>query len=733
MNTANTDLCKLALVILILPLVGFTIQIFFSRKIPPRGRQGDWVPTLAMLGGLAISCYMVFLMFSSPSGIEAQRWYPLGSQAWTAIGPEAVQQAGPGRPPAAGFRLDFGIEVDNLTVVMLFVVTLVSFLVHLYSMGYMHGEVRYNRFFAFLGLFSFSMLGLCITSNLLYLFMFWELVGLCSYFLIGFYFEKKSAQNASIKAFMTTRIGDLGFFLAILIIASQVRSLEFQDIFASVRAGSWEPWLLTFTGLALFLGPIGKSGQFPLHVWLPDAMEGPTPVSALIHAATMVAAGVYLVGRMFPFLAGAPYFQGDFAASDALFVIALTGAFTAIFAASIAFAQTDIKKILAYSTVSQLGYMMLGLGMGSVSAGLFHLTTHAFFKALLFLGSGSVIHAVHSNELSAMGGLRKKMPITWVTFGIATLAIAGLPCLSGFYSKEAILGQALAFAHHNHEVSHRYPQWLAHLPFILGATTAGMTAFYMFRLFFSTFHGHPRDEHRFEHAHESPWTMTVPLSILAVLSVAAGGLGLPGFDSHWFEQRVSSTVLVPPAALEPFHKLSELAEHAHHTVLYLSVGLFALGVGLASLFFLPFGPFYRKQVIAAGTPLGWIHYCLKNLWFIDRLWTWLALHFVHVGQVVCGLFDKRVVDGFVNFWGTACRFVLAVAGAVDYHGVDGTVRGIGELSLEAGQRLRRLQSGLLQQYVYASVLLFAGVFLAAAVIVLCSLGSVQQVLTLLFP
>ena len=750
MNTKETLLCKLALVILVLPLIGFVIQIFFGKRIPPLKRQGDWIPTLFIAGSLGIACYMTFLLLAGHfeqenkehHGVEAQRWYPLlatdaqgqalssDERSWMHVGHASPGGEGaPGGAAAApvGFHLDFGIQVDNLTIVMLFVVTLVSFLVHLFSMGYMHGEKRYNRFFAFLGLFTFSMLGLCITSNLLFLFMFWELVGLCSYFLIGFYFEKKSAQQAAIKAFMTTRLGDIGFFIAILAIYCVAGSLEFDAIFASVRDGKWAaygPWFLAAIGICLFFGPVGKSAQFPLHVWLPDAMEGPTPVSALIHAATMVAAGVYLVGRMFPFMAGAPYFQGDFVSSPVLLVVALTGGFTAFFAATIAFAQTDIKKVLAYSTVSQLGYMMIGLGVGSVGAGLFHLTTHAFFKALLFLGSGSVIHAMHhEQEMSHMGGLRKKLPITWITFGIGTFAIAGLPFLSGFYSKEAILGQALAFLHHN-ETSHNFPQILAALPFIFGIVTAGMTAFYMFRLFFGVFHGEPRDEHAFEHAHESPWTMTAPLCVLAFLAIFAGGiglpeLGLPQFNSEWFEHRVSSVELYKPAseaALEEFHKILH-DPHNHHLVMGASIGMFLAGIGLASLFFLPFGPFYRKQVLAPGTALGGIQVFLKNLWYIDRLWTWVALHILHMFQIAAGAFDQYVVDGFVNLWGTLCRYALSVSGTVDYWGVDGTVRGIGNLSLRSGARLRRLQTGFLQEYVYASVFIFAGVFIVSGLIV----------------
>lgn len=698
-DTAEISLCQLALVILVLPLVGFLIQTFCGSKLP---RKGDWVPTLFILGSFCIACYMVLQLLGSEHGIEAQRWYPDLGENWLSIEGES----------AGGFTLHFGVFVDNLTIVMLFVVTLVSLLVHLYSWGYMHGEARYNYFFAYLGLFSFAMLGLCITSNLLFLFIFWELVGLCSYFLIGFYFEKKSASNAAIKAFMTTRIGDIGFFIAILVIASQVGSLEFQAIFASLQQpGVWTPALLAFAGIALFFGPIGKSAQFPLHVWLPDAMEGPTPVSALIHAATMVAAGVYLVGRMFPFLAGPGYFDGNFMASEALTVVAFVGAFTAFFAATIAFSQGDIKKVLAYSTISQLGYMMLGLGVGSVFAGLFHLTTHAFFKALLFLGSGSVIHAVHSNEMDDMGGLRKKMPITYITFAIGTLAIAGMPLLSGFYSKDAILAQAYAFADHK-------GSFVYMLPFLLGIVTAGMTCFYMFRMFFKTFHGEPRNQKAFDHAHESPWTMTLPLCVLAFLSVVAGGL-IGTSSSHWFEYRVASEWLLPHSKGEVFTAVSGAYHHAHEltSVPLAATAMFLVGLGAAALFFLPKGPFYGRDLVGRGALAG-VNTFLKNLWYLDRIYTSLVLHVLHVLHFICGKFDANVVDGIVKFWGRVCHYFSGVVGYVDYKGVDGTVRGIGDSTLWSGSKLKRLQTGLLQQYVYASVFLFAGIFLVAFLIYL---------------
>ena len=712
------NLAQLALVILVCPLIGFVIQAFVGYRL---GRQSHWIPTTAIFVPFLIACYMMTLLLGGDAGLdEVQRWPAAGSEPHTWI------SAG------SSFPIHFGVYVDNLTVIMLFVVTLVSLLVHVYSMGYMKGEVRYPRFFAYLGLFSFSMLGLCISDSLLFVFIFWELVGLCSYFLIGFYFEKKSAQEASIKAFMTTRIGDLGFFAAILIIGSYVGSLEFGAIFESVQqfsqgAGPWTvgmgATMLVVAGIALLFGPIGKSAQFPLHIWLPDAMEGPTPVSALIHAATMVAAGVYLVGRMFPFLAGPEYFSGDFISSTPLLVIALVGGFTAFFAATIAFAQNDIKKVLAYSTISQLGYMFLGLGVGSLAAGLFHLMTHAFFKALLFLGSGSVIHAVHSNEMTDMGGLRKKMPITWITFGIGTLAIAGLPFLSGFYSKEMVLTQAYSVMqyHADSELAFLYK-----LPFMLGIVTAGMTCFYMFRLFFRTFHGKPQNEKAFSHAHESPLSMTIPLIVLAVLSVVSGGNQWIGESHHWFEDRVKSEVLVPSGAggvaTSANAAIAGRFEGDHSVVMMSSIAMFGGGLVLAFLFFTRFGPFYGKKLVETG-PLALIHYCLVRLWFVDRILVGLALFLLHSCRRVCGLFDTRFVDGFVNGWASLCRFVTAVVGATDYWGVDGTVRGIGESAFTGGNRIRRLQNGYLQAYLYASVFLFAGVVVLSIYLMWKQVGS----------
>lgn len=747
-STEQHDLCVQALIILLLPLAAFVVQIFFSKKIPPRNRQGDWLPTFAMLIALVLASKMFVVdLIGNEGGIEAQRWYPFqttaeqaDANAWILIpGAEgAGVSSGAGGAEGtegAGFRMDFGILVDNLTITMLFVVCLVSFLVHLYSIGYMHGEVRYGRFFAFLALFSFSMLGLCITSNLLFLFIFWELVGLCSYFLIGFYFEKKSASNAAMKAFITTRIGDLGFFAAIMIIAATVGSLEFDAIFDSLK-GPDSVWLagglavgLTTAGICLFIGPIGKSAQFPMHVWLPDAMEGPTPVSALIHAATMVVAGVYLVARMFPFMAGTGYFEGDYFSSAPLYIVALVGGFTSIFAASIAFVQTDIKKVLAYSTVSQLGYMMLGIGCGAVWAGIFHLMTHAMFKACLFLGSGSVIHAVHSNEMSDMGGLHKKMRITWVTFLISTLAIAGLPLLSGFYSKEAILTQAMAYGHHHHGIMN----WL---PFIFGILTAVMTAFYMFRMFFLTFHGEPKNQKAYDHAHESPWTMTVPLGLLAFLSVVIGGL--MGYSHNWFRDRVFSEKLyayapstsqaagdlsgyipgAPEAASPAVLQMAEAVHHAHWPVLIMSLLAFVIGVGGAWFFF--WGKKPRAEALLAptaglGRALSPVRTACARLWYLDEIYLKYVVGTTLWMRTLFANFDKYVVDGFVNLWAIITQTLGYIVGLIDYKGVDGTVRGIGFLTLVGGRWMRRVQTGRLQDYLYVSVFLTAGVLVVAVV------------------
>src|SRR3990170_4983575 len=485
--------------------------IAVGKRLP---RKGDWL-SIGMIGaGLVMSIVIFFEVFR----IYDPNFRYHVVVPWLSLG---------GR-----FVINAGVLVDNLTAVMLVVVTGVSFLVHLFSVGYMHGDPRYSRYFAYLSVFSFSILGLILAESFFFIYIFWELVGFSSYALIGFWFEKKSAADAGKKAFIVNRVGDFGFLIGFLLLFATTGVLGYDEVFRAIGEGKIGGTLLTLAGIGIFCGAIGKSAQFPLHVWLPDAMEGPTPVSALIHAATMVAAGVYLVGRVYPIFT-----------PDAFLFIAYIGLLTLFITGTIALAATDIKKILAYSTCSQLGFMVLGLGVGGFTAGLAHLTTHAAFKACLFLGSGSVIHAVHSQEITEMGGLRKKMPITFVTFLIATLAIAGVPLFSGFYSKDMILGAALEFGLKNPH----------HMILFAGALlTAGMTAFYMFRLVIRTFLGEPVDRHKFEHAHESPPNMWVPLVILAGLSF-----------SFWYSGWFGDLVRKPASAIPAVHALKATPAGAH--------------------------------------------------------------------------------------------------------------------------------------------------------------------------
>jgi NADH-quinone oxidoreductase subunit L len=643
-------------------------------------------------------------------------------------------------PAGRGAMLFAGMMVDNLTAMMLVVVSTVSFLVHLYSIGYMHGDAKYVRFFASLQLFSAAMLGLVLSDNLLTLYVSWEIMGFCSYLLIGHYFEKKSAADACLKAFMTTRIGDVLMFIGMMIIFWKVDSLRFADIFAAVAdgtlSGSWQMW----AGLLLFGGAMGKSAQFPLHVWLPDAMEGPTPVSALIHAATMVAAGVYLMARSYLLLT-----------PEVFVVIAYVGGFTAIFAATIGVVMDDIKKVLAYSTVSQLGYMMLGLGVGGFvlsgyTAGVYHLSTHAFFKACLFLGSGSVIHAVHTQSMSEMGGLRRKMPVTFVTFLVATLALTGLPPFSGFFTKDSIIAAAI-------ELALRYPQHWALAAFAVGA--AFFTAFYMFRLIFLTFFGKPRNEHAYTHAHESGWVMALPLVILAILSVYPVG----GGHGNWFWQRNPTpdrssivahygprTISNPspggggpenPAARGARHQLAlshvsvmtapltttreadpsghgnddehdaHLAHQAHNAAVTASLAAFGLGFALAWLTYI------RRAIRAdrVAAQFRFIHDVLLHKYYMDEFYSAAVVKpFLALSRFI-GNFDNRVIDGAVNLTGLVTRGIGTLVGATDRIIVDGIVNGVADVTANAGRNLSRLQTGKVTNYlvgIVAGVVFLAG-------------------------
>lgn len=528
------NLIQLSIIVLLLPLLSFVLLIFFNRRLP---RNGDFLAVGFLGATFAISAWIFW-------NVIVVGYDPAFKLVWN------FNWIDFGDVPGVGpLQIKMGILIDNLTAIMLAMVSLISLLVHIYSTGYMSGDKYYGRYFAYLGIFTFSMLGIVLSDNLFSIYIFWELVGLSSYLLIGFFFEKQSAADAQKKAFLTNRVGDIGMWLGILILYSQFHTFGYEEIYEHIKAGDFhmsQAWL-TAAGILLFMGCVGKSAQFPLHVWLPDAMEGPTPVSALIHAATMVAAGVYFVARIFVILT-----------VDALHFIAFTGAITAFMAATIAITQHDIKRVLAYSTVSQLGYMVLGLGVGAYSAALFHLLTHAFFKACLFLGSGAIIHAMHhEQDMRWMGGLSKKMPWTFVTFTVATLALAGLPLTSGFMSKDAILAGALGFA----EVEGGGIYYL--IP-VLGFFSAMLTAFYMGRQIWLVFFGksrthlkpadehHGHDDHGHHEVHEVSWAMRMPLVVLAALSVFAVFSPDPLDGAKgWFMHLVQTPETVVAADMSP--------------------------------------------------------------------------------------------------------------------------------------------------------------------------------------
>ena len=717
--------------ILLCPLAAFAVFGLLglaNRRFP---RQ-DYLSTVAMLVALACSFLLLGEVVPSPEA-HTVNWISLG-----------------------GVTFAMGFYLDSVTVIMLIVVTLVSSLVHIFSMGYMHGDPRYPRFFAYLSLFSFSMLFLVVSDNLLGIYIGWELVGLCSYLLIGFWFEKDSAANACKKAFLTTRVGDVGMFIGMMMLFTKFKTLSLYGeggIFAlAANLTTGDMVWLSIAGVLIFCGAIGKSAQMPLHTWLPDAMEGPTPVSALIHAATMVAAGVYLTARMFPILT-----------ETSSLVIAYVGGITALVAATIAIVRFDIKRVLAYSTISQLGYMMLAIGAGSYVAGLFHLTTHAFFKALLFLGSGSVIHTFHAmhahghddehehgdsdtqvhehnedsnsghvlgseipadQDMRNMGGLRHKMPITFVTMLIATLSISGVPFIfSGFWSKDAILAGVLGRAMEWNSVHH-------YILFIMALSAAGITAFYMFRLIFMTFFGEPRNQEMHDMAHESPLSMTVPLLILAVLS-------LPVVNTLWFN---ADYVKPPPqphlhapqhASISPDNKtggtgfalslfgVSEAVaaeedaghgtqdahaddgHHGHgpaHTIaMVLSICVAGLGIFLSWLF-------YHRRTLSAesvATTFRPVYNLFWHKYYFDEFYDGVLVALTVWKARLFAQFDGSIVDGIVNGVGLVTRDILAAfVGFFDNRVVDGIVNRVAQVTWAVGGRIRRIQTGAIQTYLF---------------------------------
>jgi NADH-quinone oxidoreductase subunit L len=609
------------------PFIGFVINglIRLSRKSPLEEKTGlkslaSWIGC----GSVGLSFLTSVIIFFQLSALPA--------------GERVVQKIAFPWILSGDFHVDIGFLLDPLSAVMILVVSGVGFFIHLYSTGYMAEDKGYARFFSYLNLFTFFMLMLVLSNNFLLLYLGWEGVGLCSYLLIGFWYEKKSAADAGKKAFIVNRIGDFGFALGVMLIFWTFGSLNFSDVFQSaphvLAAGGG---LVTAMTLLLFMGATGKSAQIPLYVWLPDAMEGPTPVSALIHAATMVTAGVYMVARCHALFVLAPFTMG---------VVAVIGAATAIYAASIGLVQNDIKRVLAYSTISQLGYMFLACGVGAFAAGIFHLMTHAFFKALLFLSAGSVMHAL-SGELNMqkMGGLKKYLPVTFWCFLAGTLAISGIPLFSGFFSKDEILWKAFSS-----EQGHV-------LLWLVGVFTAGLTAFYMFRLFFMTFMGKSRMDPQVEaHVHESPKSMTIPLIVLAVLSVVGGYVGIPASlgGSNRFEGFLASVFEPAHAAA---HEVSHQVPSAEYILMIISIAVVLVSILVASRFYL--GDLRIPRRLAEK--LNFPYRVLFNKYYVDELYAEVVVNpLLSLALFLWKQFDVLVIDGAANGIADLVKGVSAV-------------------------------------------------------------------------
>jgi NADH-quinone oxidoreductase subunit L len=622
----------------LLPLAGFLLNGLFGKRLGNR-----FVTVVALLASLGAA------VAGTIAVVQYHHAYPTGERHvdlvynWISSG---------------SISADLAFQLDPLSVVMLMVVTWVGFLIHLYSVGYMAHEHGYARYFAYLNLFLSEMLVLILASSYLLMFVGWEGVGLCSYLLIGFYYETDYAPAAGKKAFVVNRIGDFGFLIAMFLMFAYFGSVDFAKVSQIAGAGGVEQWLLTAICLLLFLGAVGKSAQIPLFVWLPDAMAGPTPVSALIHAATMVTAGVYMVVRSNALYRLAP---------GAMMVVALIGALTALFAATIGIRQWDIKKVLAYSTVSQLGFMFIGVGVGAFTAGIFHLVTHAFFKACLFLGSGSVIHAMSGEQdMRKMGGLKSKIPITFLTFAVATYAIAGFPPFAGFFSKDEILASALNNPY--------FPKPVSWLIWGLGTLAAFCTAYYMYRLVYLTFFGTFRGTHEQEHhLHESPWTMTVPLIVLAALSAVGGGfLGWPHhhFLAKWLEPIFPAIKGVPEGQYE-------IAPNIEYGLMVVSSLIALIGWWIARSRFRTQGLASDEQ-FAQRMPA--VARGMENKWYVDELY---------------GATIVRPLEGISQFlW----RGIDAL--------IDGILALVGYIVAAIGDLLRFLQTGNVRNY---ALMFFLGV------------------------
>lgn len=677
----QSTLLNLSVLVLFLPLLGFVITLLLGKKF----KAIYLFEIFILISAFAISSVIAFTKlnyFTDINLVEEFEWINLNNM-----------------PIIGNVPIVLGIMLDNISVLMLFVVSLISMLVHIFSIAYMKGDLRYNRYFAYLGIFTFSMNGIVLTHNILMMYIFWELVGLSSYLLIGFWYEKKSASDAGKKAFIVNRVGDLGMFAGILILFTTYKTFTFDQIFYQISQGNLpfdSGFWLTVVGILIFCGAIGKSAQFPLHVWLPDAMEGPTPVSALIHAATMVAAGVYLVVRVFPIFTG-----------DALTFIAIIGALSAFIPATIALTQNDIKKVLAYSTVSQLGYMIMALGVGAYSFAFFHLVTHAFFKACLFLGSGSVIHAMHhEQDIRNMGGLRKKLPLTYATFLISTLAISGVPLTSGFLSKDGILAGTYAFGNLT-------GNWV--FAFV-GFFVALLTAFYMFRLVILTFHGEPRDQHKYDHAKESPFVMAMPLVVLSALSIFFWYTPNPvNADQGWFLSKWIKTpeLSSPQESRYNFMKndskqfiesnshevvfsesYTEAIHQAHIPAMLLSLLVASFGILLA------FTLYQWKKISAdkLADRIKPLYNISLNKWYFDEFYNAVFVGGTLLFAKFLAWFDAVIVDGVINGSAALTKGLSKFSGKFDSLVVDGLVNFMAYLSGFIGLMFRRFQTGKVQTY-----------------------------------
>ncbi len=622
------------ILIVVLPLFGFLINLFFGKKLNSEKLSG-WLASLFVFIPFLIGICMLFQLLKLPP--ESRKivytyfnWFNAGT-----------------------FNVDYSFVIDPLSLVMILVVTGIGFLIHVYSIGYMHGDEGFPRFFSYLNLFIFAMLHLILADNFLLIFLGWEGVGLCSYLLIGFWYEKKFTGDAAKKAFIVNRIGDFGFMTAMFLVFTNFSTLNISTFTGNIAGMQVNAPLLVAIAILFFVGATGKSAQIPLFVWLPDAMAGPTPVSALIHAATMVTAGVYLIARTSLLYALAP---------TASSVILIVGIITAILSATIALKQNDIKKILAYSTVSQLGFMFIALGTHSYVAAVFHLVTHAFFKALMFLGSGSVIHGMHEEQdIRNMGGLKDKMKITYITFLIGAIAISGIPPFSGFFSKDEILYKTFINA--------------GIIPYLLVLITAGFTAFYMFRLIGLTFYGKPRYDSSV-HPHESPNTMTIPLIILAVLSIIGGFISLPhiiGYNvlEHWFEPVFRNAELV----IESYHPGTEHSALVEIILIFVSIIVASISI------YISFKKFSKQDKFTEESGIGKV---LENKYYLDEIYDKTIVNpiFKLSDSFLWKIFDVKIIDGFVN--------------------------GIARFSSRLSIDWRRIQSGIIHDY---AILAVAGIIM----------------------